>query len=157
MKKVYSKLLTMDYSQTVAEIVFAYNNSLAKNFRTYPYVNYAEKVTEERFPIPLELVGKKITLEAEIVFSETTILEEFLSEIHYSGCRGGSVLELLSFGALFPEILDEFEIMALGSLIDNNTVYYVRHRFHNIFRYHISAMYFGWFPVSVACLIIREK
>lgn len=94
--------LTVDYGQSLAEMVAA---------GMYSYAS--PDITAENFPVG----SGEASVETILVQMErTTSDEEVLAEMGRRGLRPASMVELLAFGAQYPEIQRKFMVAAFGSV-----------------------------------------
>ena len=102
-KKEASYQVTVDYSQTLAQMVKA---------GKYDWVS--SRITQEYFP----LKGKgAVEAKVELVHLDKVVTtKEVLAELDRLNLRPANIEELLAFGAKHPELQKQFPIVALGSV-----------------------------------------
>ncbi|MFZ2309917.1 MAG: hypothetical protein WAW11_00015 [Patescibacteria group bacterium] len=97
--------LSIDYAQTVEQIVATSGHDLNL------------KAVTENFPIPEEFGRKKMEVIAKLFYFNHSISSgEVISKMDKAGYRPAILVELLSLGTSYPEILRQFNIhiIALG-------------------------------------------
>lgn len=98
--------LVVDYTETVKQSI-SDNNFDWKN----------EDVNDENFPIPLEMVGKKVEIFVKLFYFYCDISpDEAIAKMNEAGCRPANLMELLALGSLFPDLQRESPIVAFGSV-----------------------------------------
>ena len=100
--------LTVDYSQTVQEMINAGN---------YGWTH--REITEKHFPLPTELNGKQVpvtNVTKLFYFNRNISSEAAISEMDKAGYRPATLAELLALGEAHPELQRQFPIVALGSV-----------------------------------------
>ena len=98
--------LTVDYNQTINQMVAAGN---------YDWKN--SDITEDNFPLPTELLGKKMPVPAKLLhFNRDISSEDAISEMERTGYRSAILSELLALGKSQPDLQRKFPINALGSV-----------------------------------------
>lgn len=98
--------LTVDYSQSLAEMITAGN---------YDWKNSV--ISEKYFAVTRELTAKRILLLAKLFcFSYHISSDGVISEMNKNKVRSATLPELLALGANYPELQRQFEIIALGSI-----------------------------------------
>ena len=99
-------ILNVNYSRTLKEMIIAGN---------YDWIN--GDIKEKNFPLPTELLGKKITASNKLFhFNRSISSENAISEMNKAGYRPATLAELLALGEAYPEQQKEFPIVALGSI-----------------------------------------
>jgi|GEM_PF-768561 len=104
-------VLTVDYSRSLEDMVAA---------GKYDWVSSI--ITEEHFPIPNELVGKKVTISGKLFhFDRDISSEEAIKEMNKDGYRTPRHLaEFLALGEAYPDPqCQQFSIIALGPVWHN--------------------------------------
>jgi len=100
-KKVFPVIV--DYSKSLAEMIRAGN---------YDWVN--SNITVKHFPIQGQ---GQVELDIELVhYDRAMSSEDVIHDLDQRGLRPATLLELLAFGAKYPEKQREFPIVALGSV-----------------------------------------
>jgi hypothetical protein len=98
--------LAVDYSQTVEQMVAA---------GKYGWKN--PNITEEHFPLPVELTGQKTVVSAKLFhFNRSISSDDAISEMDRAGYRPATLMELLVLGFILPGLQRQFPIVALGSI-----------------------------------------
>lgn len=98
--------LTIDYAKTVEQIIAD---------GKYDWSN--RDVASKNFPISTEMIGQKIEVSAKLFhFNLYISSDEAVSEMDKAGYRPATLMELLTFGILFPELQRQFPVAALGSI-----------------------------------------
>ena len=108
--------LVVDYTKTLEETCACGG---------YDLVNSGIKA--EDFPIPPEMVGKKIEVSARLFnFNCVVGSKNAIFAMNAAGYPPANIMELLALGILFPELQLYFPIIALGSIVkDSNGDCYV--------------------------------
>ena len=97
--------LVVDYSKTIEQIIAD---------GKYCYADH--RMTSEFFPIPPEMIGKKIEVSAKVFNFGRIGLNDSISELDKAGYRPATLMELLALGLLFLKPQKQFSILALGSI-----------------------------------------
>lgn len=97
--------LVVDYSQSVRQM---------KERGNYKWKSC--NITEEHFPFPAELSGKKIHVPIRLLNFESIDGKNAVKGIYEAGYDPGNLAELLALGQTFPDWQREFPIIALGSI-----------------------------------------
>jgi hypothetical protein len=94
--------ITVDYSQSLAEMIAAGH---------YDWTN--SDITAEHFPI--KGTGA-VEVKTQLVhLNRHAMTREVMAELDRRGLRPATIEELLAFGAKYPDMQRQFEIIALGS------------------------------------------
>ncbi|MFA4942506.1 MAG: hypothetical protein WC564_02605 [Patescibacteria group bacterium] len=97
--------LTVDYAKTVNQAVADGKYNAANN-----------DISSENFPVPGELIGKKVKISGKIFhFNRGISSEDVIKEMDEAEFRPATLMELLAFGAAYPELQKQYSIIALGS------------------------------------------
>lgn len=94
-----------------------YSNTLKGMIESGKYYWVDNSITDENFPIPAKLVGKRITVFAKLLYFGYNISsEKAIREMDRLGYRPAMLLELLAFGANYPDMQEQFPIISFGSV-----------------------------------------
>jgi hypothetical protein len=95
---------TVDYSLTVEKMM-----------EKTGLVN--SNVTSANFPIPKELVGKKVDKVADLLhFNRFISSDDAVTETSEKNCDSATIFEQLAFAATYSDLQKQFPIVALGSV-----------------------------------------
>jgi hypothetical protein len=98
--------LTVDYGQTLEQMIA---NS------KYDWHN--NNITEKNFPMPTELVDKKIVVLAKLFhFNRVISSEDTIAEMNKDGYRPATLVEILALGKTQLSLQRQFPVIALGSV-----------------------------------------
>lgn len=99
-------ILVVDYSRTLWGMIKAGN---------YSYAN--TDISEKYFPLPVESIGKQISILTKLVcFNRIISSQDAIVEIEKAGYQLAILPELLALGEAHPELQKKFPIVALGSV-----------------------------------------
>ncbi len=99
--------LVVDYTKTVEEMM-----ELAG-------LNCPE-VNSKNFPIPKELIGKKVSIKVKLKhYGREISSDDAIAEINKEGFREGIIFELLALAIKFPDLQRKFIVVALGAVGHN--------------------------------------
>lgn len=74
-------------------------------------------INDKNFPIPIKMLGEKVEVYSKLFhFDNRLSSEEIISKMSDAGYRPATLMELLVLGFLFPELQNQFSIIALGSI-----------------------------------------
>ena len=112
-------VLTVNYSQNVEKMIANGN---------YNWQN--SDITEKHFPLPAELIGKKVEISTKLYHCSKNISSKnAIAEMDKDGYRPATLAELLVLGETKPELQRQAPIIALGSVWrkanDNRNVPYL--------------------------------
>jgi|AntRauTorcE11897_2_1112592.scaffolds.fasta_scaffold16261_3 hypothetical protein len=99
-------VLTVNYSQNVEKMIANGN---------YNWQN--SDITEKHFPLPAELIGKKVEISTKLYYCSKNISSKnAIAEMDKDGYRPATLAELLVLGETNPELQRQAPIIALGSV-----------------------------------------
>ena len=98
--------LAIDYTKTIEQAIADGN---------YDWKN--SDITTKNFPISPEMIGKKVEVSTKSFhFNRNISSDNAISEMDKDGYRPATLMELLVFGAIHPELQRQFPIVAVGSV-----------------------------------------
>lgn len=102
--------LTVDYTRTVEQAV---DNG--------GYELKSGKITDNNFPVPSALLGKRIDVIAKFFyFGKMTKTREVVAKMDKDDYHPAAPMELLTLGLLYPNLQKQFPIIALDSVWNHN-------------------------------------
>ncbi|MFA5163525.1 MAG: hypothetical protein WC441_03275 [Patescibacteria group bacterium] len=102
-------LLKIDYSLTLEQMIAA---------GRYDWNN--GDVNARNFPLPVELSGQSLQVQAKLFhFGHSISSQKAIEEMDKQGYRPATLVELLALGASYPDLQRKFPIIALGSIWQN--------------------------------------
>ncbi len=129
--------ITVDYDITVEDAIKAGN---------YDEVYDLGCITQKNFPIQKKGKSELVVEIIKLDYWATT--EEVLKELDRLGYRPVDLMELLAFGAKYPDVQREFTVVALGSMHKSHHGYYVWPTLHVGSRWLTLSSEAWWFPES---------
>lgn len=103
-----------DRSSAWFAIAVDYRQSLEKMIEAGQYARVNSDINSTAFPIKR---GKTVEVETQLVgFDKTMSSEAVLTELDRMGLRAANIMELLAFGAKYPEEQKKNPVVALGSV-----------------------------------------
>lgn len=111
-------------SQTISnnfELTVDYGRTLTKMMVAGKYDWITASITEDRYPLPTELLGKKITVSTGLFYFNRAICsKDAITEMNKMGYRPATIAEVLALGESQPDLQSKFPIVALGSVWYNS-------------------------------------
>lgn len=113
------------YSQSISnnfEVTVDYSRTLIEMMVAGKYDRITNSITEERYPLPIELIGKKITVSTRLFhFNRAICNKDAITEMNKLGFRPATIAETFALGESQPDLQSKFPIIALGSVWYNSS------------------------------------
>jgi hypothetical protein len=111
----------MDIKTFKVALVVDYSQNLEQMIKIGKYKWISKSITENNFPLAIELSGKKVVVSAKLFnFSKEISSEEVIYEMKKEGCHPATFAELLALGKIIPELQEQFPIVSLGFIWRSN-------------------------------------
>jgi len=108
-------------TKEVFRVIVDYGKTVAEMIKAGKYVWYNDDITIEHFPVKS---NGQVELNIELVrCDEGMKSNDVIKDLDRRGFRPATLHELLAFGAQYPDVQRDFQIVALGSTWSNSYPY----------------------------------